>query len=185
SLIVARLRYLDGPQKRKSRKALSLRLFWSGQGRGRTGDLRIFSPSLYQLSYLSLFHNLLKSRGTPLSRQPHPAPGFPRTLYCPRTPFRACSTSFADQRGVAERTRSAIRRAVRALRIACGCTTGSGTAGMPCSRKSSVHWQSRRTTPSPSPAPVPTPHTNPPPAGMRFPARCRSDFLRSSLVSDF
>lgn len=25
----------------------------SGQSRGRTGDLRIFSPSLYQLSYLS------------------------------------------------------------------------------------------------------------------------------------
>src|SRR5262245_27319482 len=29
----------------------------NGQGRGRTGDLRIFSPSLYQLSYLSK-HNV-------------------------------------------------------------------------------------------------------------------------------
>src|SRR4051794_27322247 len=29
--------------------------FTSGQSRDRTGDLRIFSPSLYQLSYLSVF----------------------------------------------------------------------------------------------------------------------------------
>jgi hypothetical protein len=28
-------------------------MVYSGQSRGRTGDLRIFSPSLYQLSYLS------------------------------------------------------------------------------------------------------------------------------------
>ena len=35
-------------------KGLNLAAFMlSGQSRDRTGDLRIFSPSLYQLSYLS------------------------------------------------------------------------------------------------------------------------------------
>ena len=43
------------PSKRERRKSLSLRRFCCGQSRDRTGDLRIFSPSLYQLSYLSPF----------------------------------------------------------------------------------------------------------------------------------
>src|SRR5437879_2819143 len=36
--------------------------FSNGQGRGRTGDLRIFSPSLYQLSYLSFALRLRQPR---------------------------------------------------------------------------------------------------------------------------
>src|SRR5262245_35520664 len=37
----------------------TLAAFWlSGQSRDRTGELRIFSPSLYQLSYLSFPHYL-------------------------------------------------------------------------------------------------------------------------------
>src|SRR5262249_15143922 len=39
--------------KKEPRKSLVLQGFPSGQSRDRTGDLRIFSPSLYQLSYLS------------------------------------------------------------------------------------------------------------------------------------
>src|SRR5690349_21073431 len=39
----------------------------SGQSRDRTGDLQIFSLSLYQLSYLSVGVN---RRGTPETRQP-------------------------------------------------------------------------------------------------------------------
>src|SRR5262249_62239770 len=60
-------------------------------------------------------------------------------VYSPRIPFCACSTSFADQRGNADPISSASSRAVRELRIACGCTTGKVTAGMPCLRRSSVH----------------------------------------------
>jgi hypothetical protein len=41
--------------RRKGRKSFDSRPFFSsGQSRDRTGDLRIFSPSLYQLSYLSI-----------------------------------------------------------------------------------------------------------------------------------
>jgi hypothetical protein len=46
-------------EKEKRRKSFYLRRFYiSGQSRDRTGDLRIFSPSLYQLSYLSFAINL-------------------------------------------------------------------------------------------------------------------------------
>lgn len=42
---------------RNARKLRILAIFpsvlWCGQGRDRTGDTRIFSPLLYQLSYLS------------------------------------------------------------------------------------------------------------------------------------
>ena len=39
----------------------------SGQSRDRTGDLRIFSPSLYQLSYLSIAkgHQFPSANGLP------------------------------------------------------------------------------------------------------------------------
>src|SRR3990172_4541008 len=41
-------------------------LGYNGQGRDRTGDTRIFSPVLYQLSYLSVsFHN--RENGRPVN----------------------------------------------------------------------------------------------------------------------
>ena len=45
---------VNGTTLEPLRDVPSTRLAASGQSRDRTGDLRIFSPSLYQLSYLSL-----------------------------------------------------------------------------------------------------------------------------------
>jgi hypothetical protein len=42
-----------GRVNEKSHKPFQIHGFRNGQSRDRTGDLRIFSPSLYQLSYLS------------------------------------------------------------------------------------------------------------------------------------
>jgi hypothetical protein len=42
--------------------------YFSGQSRDRTGDLRIFSPSLYQLSYLSFPPVYLPRRGLATQR---------------------------------------------------------------------------------------------------------------------
>src|SRR5262245_30376093 len=51
-----------------SESASATGAFVSGQSRDRTGDLQIFSLSLYQLSYLSVGVN---RRGTAKARQPH------------------------------------------------------------------------------------------------------------------
>ena len=51
--LVQRAGAADALAQGKSRKSLRIAAFCSGQSRDRTGDLRIFSPSLYQLSYLS------------------------------------------------------------------------------------------------------------------------------------
>ena len=41
------------PENRADRKSAKFREFNGGQGRNRTIDTRIFSPLLYQLSYLA------------------------------------------------------------------------------------------------------------------------------------
>src|SRR5262249_46328259 len=46
----------------------------TGQSRDRTGDLRIFSPSLYQLSYLSSFKPLYGKRRRPSTVSPWRSP---------------------------------------------------------------------------------------------------------------
>jgi hypothetical protein len=45
-------------------------MVYSGQSRGRTGDLRIFSPSLYQLSYLSNTTHCSQGRGPDNGEKP-------------------------------------------------------------------------------------------------------------------
>ena len=55
------------PQPPKNKKAQIYRVFLGfigGQGRDRTGDTRIFSPLLYQLSYLATaFSKMVGAQG--------------------------------------------------------------------------------------------------------------------------
>ena len=44
----------EGGIKKKNRRELRFRKIGGGQGRDRTGDTGIFSPLLYQLSYLAI-----------------------------------------------------------------------------------------------------------------------------------
>ena len=60
------------PTSRKLPLIHKLHLLQSGQSRDRTGDLRIFSPSLYQLSYLSAW---LPGKRWRASRSPAPRRG--------------------------------------------------------------------------------------------------------------
>lgn len=50
-----RLAAQEVPNKKRPNPSRD-QVFRSGQSRDRTGDLRIFSPSLYQLSYLSFWN---------------------------------------------------------------------------------------------------------------------------------
>jgi hypothetical protein len=47
---------MDGTRDPSTRPVSVWRIDSSGQGRNRTGDTRIFSPLLYQLSYLASYY---------------------------------------------------------------------------------------------------------------------------------
>src|SRR5262245_19861978 len=58
-----------------------IRSFSSGQSRDRTGDLRIFSPSLYQLSYLSQVKRNPFNPSTSILCTPEPRPAVVEVFY--------------------------------------------------------------------------------------------------------